>query len=374
MAYDNFGRWVPSEDIDWTQNTADLTATLAESGLDWRDEGKYAFKTDEWGELSGSQRIGILQAYDAWYDEGNQEDLEDEAWGLDIQREITYNSTWTAQEAFHALAGGTGTKVWKEGNVHDLQNPYKYSQKDRRTVVGRKTDASGKEWTQFIERQYPMDWKQYTNDNLYRATIDELLEKDYMMFMGEGADFDNATQVRAANKEVQSWIDEAYQKAHDLGEDETWAQNEFEKEVELQKANARIHNVRYPEGQNTRGFQHNQQVDIRKYQPWNKFDPETGTRTSINPKTGEIRDTFKHKSVAEPTRMSIVGDKLQQNVEEGVFYSNTMGSQDAITDSLKQKPDELVPPRLTIRKVNVRKPANVDASWKMKGDLKGPAV
>ena len=72
--------------------------------------------------------------------------------------------------------------------------------------------------------------------------------------------------------------------------------------------------------------------------------------------------------------MSIVGDKLQQNVEEGVFYSNTMGSQDAITDSLKQKPDELVPPRLTIRKVNVRKPANVDASWKMKGDLKGPAV
>ena len=374
MAYDDRGRWVPSEDINWSQNTQDLTATLTESGLDWREEGKYAFRTDAWGQMSESQRLDTLQAYDSWYDQGGQQDLEDEAWGLDIERGLTYNDTWDAQTAFHELTGGTSERKWLRGSQDDIQNPYNYRDKNRHTVVGTRTDDSGQEWTQIIEREHPMDWKHYTNDDLYRATIDELLENDYMMFMGEGADFDNATQVREATKEIQSWVDEAYQKAHDLGKDDTWAQNELDKEVAGQIANARVHNVRYPEGRNTRGFQHNQQVDIRKYQPWNKFDPETGTRTSINPKTGEIRDTFKHKSVTEPTRMTLVGDRLQQNVEEGVFYSNTMGSQDAITDSLKQKPDELVPPRLTIRKVNVRKPANVDASWKMKGDLKGPAV
>ena len=374
MAYDDRGRWVPSEDINWSQNTQDLTATLTESGLDWREEGKYAFRTDAWGQMSESQRLDTLQAYDSWYDQGGQQDLEDEAWGLDIERGLTYNDTWDAQTAFHELTGGTSERKWLRGSQDDIQNPYNYRDKNRHTVVGTRTDDSGQEWTQIIEREHPMDWKHYTNDDLYRATIDELLENDYMMFMGEGADFDNATQVREATKEIQSWVDEAYQKAHDLGKDDTWAQNELDKEVAGQIANARVHNVRYPEGRNTRGFQHNQQVDIRKYQPWNKFDPETGTRTSINPKTGEIRDTFKHKSVTEPTRMTLVGDRLQQNVEEGVFYSNTMGSQDAITDSLKQKPDELVPPRLTIRKVNVRKPANVDASWKMKGDLKGQAV
>ena len=75
MAYDIQGRWVPSEDITWdlsTENRDALRLELAETGLDWRHEGKYAFRTDAWGQMSESQRLDTLQVYDAWYDSGFQ--------------------------------------------------------------------------------------------------------------------------------------------------------------------------------------------------------------------------------------------------------------------------------------------------------------
>ena len=371
MAYDDKGRWVPSEDIDWSQDRQDLRMELTQAGLDWRHEGKYAFRTDAWGQMSESQRLDTLQAYDSWYDEGGQLDLNDEAWGLDIERGLTYNNTWDAQTAFHQLTGGWGRHVEVKMTKDSLVNPYKYKDKLRHTIVGTRTDEHGHEYTTYIEREHPMDWKNYTNDELYRATIDELLEKDYMMFMGEGADFDNATQVRAATKEIKSWVNEAYDKAAELGKDGAWAEAEWEKEKALQIQRARIHNVRYPEGRNTRGFQHNQQVQIRKYQPWNKFDPETGTRTKVNPVTGEVRDTFKHKLVPQPTRMTIVGDKLEQNLDEGIFYSSTAGLEQEITDSMFRKPPDIPKPtNLSIRKVTPERGENIPANWKMKGDVK----
>jgi len=371
MAYDTKGRWVPDEDIDWTQDRQDLRMELTEAGLDWRDEGKYAFRTDAWGQMSESQRLDTLQVYDSWYDKGGQLALEDEAWGLDIERGVTYNNTWDAQTAFHNLTGGDAKHVWLKGSQDDIQNPYNYRDKVRDTVVGTREDEKGQKWTQVIQREFPMDWKNYTNDELYRATIDELLENDYMMFMGEGADFDNATQVRAASKEIQSWVNESYTKAIELGKDGAWAESNLQKEIELQKARAKVHNVRYPEGRNTRGFLHNQQVQIRKYQPWNKFDPETGTRTTLNPLTGEVRDSFKHKQAPEPTRMTIVGNKLDQNVDEGIFYSPTMGLQQEITDSMIGKPPDIPKPtNLSIRRVTPGRGENIPTEWQLKGKTK----
>ena len=414
MAYDERGRWIPSEDINWSQDRQALREQLTETGLDWRHEGRYAFRTNDWGELSESQRLGVLQAYDSWYDTdvNRNINLADEDWGLDIERNISYNmdQAWSAQNFFHQMTGGNFKEITigkdlekkivtkdRHGNVINIQygskgeggvqvgggskettgwdwsaisNPYKYKDKVRHTVVGEKVDAAGDTWTQIIKREHPMDWKNYTNDELYRATIDELLENDYMMFMGPGSDFDNATQVRAATKEIKSWVNEAYIKAHELGKDGAWAEAEWESKKALQIQQARVHNVRYPEGKNTRGFLHNQQVAIRKYQPWNKFDPETGTRTKVNPVTGEVRDTFKHKLVPEPTRMTIVGDKLNQNLDEGVFYSPTMGLEKEITDSMLAKPPDIPKPNLSIRGVTPERPANIDSGWKLKGDTK----
>jgi hypothetical protein len=416
MAYDERGRWIPSEDIDWSltepDDLANLRTELTKSGLDWRHEGKYAFRTNDWGELSESQRLGVLQAYDHWYDTDVDRNinLADEDWGLDIERNVSYNmdEAWSAQNFFHQMTGGNFQEITigkdirktivtkdRHGNVIDIQygdkgegrvgiagdkhsyewghltNPYKYSEKVRGTFLGEVRTADGEHIsTTYQVRENPMDWKAYTNDELYRATMDELLEKDYMMFMGPGSDFDNARQVRAASKEIQSWVDKHYKKAHEEGRDGASAEAEWEKDRALQIARAKVHNVRYPEGKNTRGYQHNQQVQIRKYQPWNKFDPETGTRTKINPVTGEIRDTFKHKLVPQPTRMTIVGDKLEQNLDEGIFYSPTFGSEQEITDSMLREPSDIPKPNLSIRKVTPERPANVDAGWKLKGDVK----
>ena len=38
-----------------------------------------------------------------------------------------------------------------------------------------------------------------------------------------------------------------------------------------------------------------------------------------------------------------------------------------ITKNLAQTPPPISKPSLTIRKVTVKKPANIDASWKLKG-------
>ena len=347
MGFDIRGRWVPSEDINWSQDRQDLRMELTASGLDWRHEGKYAFRTDAWGQMTESQRLDTLQVYDSWYDEGGQQDLNDEKWGLDIERSITYNDTWDAQTAFHQLTGG---------ELKQMKLPWS------RGVVS--------------VREYPMDWKHYSNDELYRATIDELMEdpKMYNMFMGPGDDFNNATQVREANKEIKSWVDDAYSKAVELGKDGQWAENELKAEVDLQVARGKLTNARYPEGRKAGGAVggplYNQQVAIRRYSPWNTFDPETGTRTKTNPITGEIRDTFKHKLVPEPTRMTIVGNKLDQNRDEGIFYSSTLGMEQEITDSMLGKPPDIPKPNLSIRKVTPERGKNIPANWKLKGDVK----
>ena len=414
MAYDNKGRWVPSEDINWSQDTQALREQLTETGLDWRHEGRDAFRTTAWRELDEAERLSVLQTYDNWYDTNDfrEVNLADEDWGLDIERNVSYNmdQTWNAQNFFHQMTGGNFKEITigkdmrkrtvtkdAEGNVIDihygkkkgegkvgiagdkhsyewghLTNPYKYSDKVRGTFLGEVRGSDGELIsTTYQVRENPLDWKHYTNDDLYRATIDELLEKDYMMFMGPGSDFDNATQVRAATQEIQSWITEHYDKAREEGRDGASAEAEWVKDRELQIRRAKQHNVRYPEGRNTRGYQHNQQVAIRKYQPWNKFDPETGTRTTINTQTGEIRDTFKHKLVPEPTRMTIVGNKLDQNVDEGIFYSPTLGVEQQIKDSMMATPPPIPKPtNLSIRKVTPTRPANIPTNWKMKGDVK----
>ena len=113
---------------------------------------------------------------------------------------------------------------------------------------------------------------------------------------------------------------------------------------------------------------YNQQVAIRKYSPWNTF--KDGTRIKSNPITGEILDTFKHKLVPEPTRMTIVGNKLDQNRDEGIFYSSTLGMEQEITDSMLGKPPDIPKPNLSIRKVTPERGKNIPANWKLKGDVK----
>ena len=376
MAYDNKGRWVPSEDLTWTRTTEAqkqaLRTDLSKAGLDWRHAGKYAFRTDAWKGMTEGERFDVLQQYDTWYDKGGQLALQDEAWGLDIERGITYDTakTWSTQEKFHNLTGGNLVKVYTDKTPAEIIKAGidKYKNKERGEIIGQ-VQKDGKTQTLIHRRQYPMDWADYTHDELYRAAIDEVLEKDYDMFMGSGADYDNAKQVRAANKEIQSWVQKHYTKAAEEGKDGAWAEKEWEADKAKQIAQGKIHNQRYPEGRNTRGFQHNQQVMIRKYKPFQKFDEETGTMSRYHPLTGELRSETTYSAPPPPTRMTITGDKTKEDVDAGHYYSPTFGYEDEITDSMMQEPPDIAKPTLSIRKMTARLPDNIK-NWKQTGTVK----
>ncbi len=378
MAYDNKGRWVPSEDINWTRDTEDqrqaLRMELTRSGLDWRHQGKYAFRTDIWGGtdtmrgLTEEQRFEVLQQYDTWYDRGGQLALNDERWGLDIERGITYDqaSTWSTQEKFHNLTGGDIVTKTSDKSFGDLINPEKYRDK----VRGAKFVSEKDGVTTYQVREYPLDWADYTHDELYRAAIDEVLEDDYDMFMGPGADYDNAKQVRAASKEIQSWVNKHYKKAREEGRDGAWAEAEWQAYKAKQIAQGKLYNARYPEGRNTRGFQHNQQVMIRKYKPFQKFDEETGTMSRYHPITGELRSEVTYQAPPPPTRMTITGNKTEEDVDAGHYYSPTFGYEDKITDSMMAEPPDVAKPNISIRGLTPRKPDNI-SGWQETGKTKG---
>ena len=412
MAYDNKGRWVPDEDFNWNVTTDSekwaLRDELTQSGLDWRHAGKYAFRTDVWGAMTEDERFDVLEQYDTWYDKGGQLALNDEEWGLDIERGITYDDaeTWDTQARFHNLTGGNivrytvgknlrlkkeyerdGQVITEYGSVGgggvgikgdktgydwaSLTNPYKYSDKVRGTLISEERADDGSHIsTTYTVREYPLDWANYTHDELYRSAIDEVLEEDYDMFMGSGADFDNAKQVRAASKEIQSWVNEHYKKAHEEGKDGAWAEAEWEADKAKQMAHSRIYNARYPEGRNTRGFQHNQQVMIRKYKPFQKFDEETGTMSRYHPITGELRSEVTYQAPPPPTRMTITGNKTEENVDAGHYYSPTFGYEEQITDSMMAEPPDVAKPNISIRGLTARKPDNI-SGWQEFGRTEG---
>ena len=184
------------------------------------------------------------------------------------------------------------------------------------------------------------------------------------MFMGPGSDFDTAKQVRAATKELQSWADEGYTKAD-------W---------DLQVQRGQIHNKRYPEGKNTRGFLYNQQVQIRKYKQFQKFDEETGTVSRYHPLTGELREEHTYQAPAPPVRMTITGDRTLEDVDAGKYFSPTLGYEQKITDSLADEPDPIDKPTLSIRKLGplddegqgkARLPDNIKG-WRENAGAEGP--
>ena len=382
MAYDSKGRWVPSADITWKRDTEaekqSLRMKLTSTGLDWRHQGKYAFRTDHWGQLSEEERFSIIQYYDDQYDSGALADemASGEDWGLDIQRaNIQYNNNWGAMEFFNAMTGGQFSYEWREGTQHEHMNPSELRYREPRQAVGTEVRADGKTYTKYVTREYPLDWKYYTTDDLYRATIDEILTDPKYNYVtpeleGSGADIEHASQVRAMNKEIKSWVDAAYQVPGTTGAE---AEARYQAEKNLQIERGKITNARWGVSQSVKHDDHasgpdrNQALQIKKYQPWNKFDPETGTRTKINRLTGEVLDTFVHKQPPEPTRMTVVGNKDAVNVDEGIFYSSTINTEQDIKDNLMAKPADIGKPSITIRKVTPKKPTNIPSNWAMKG-------
>ena len=427
MAYEN-GRWIPSEDINWKRDTEAekqaLRLDLQSTGLNWWDHGSDAFRTDIWGDLNEEQRFQVLEQYETAYDT-DPSLVHDMNWGIDLERGLSYNQethditrdkqefktekgtythvkgktiegdTWDALAAFNAMTGGKTVYNPYQGEYDDeadkiFTGEVKVGDKPRKDweahtspdyVRHRKFGTLLKEHTnddgdvvgvQWQNRDHAMDWSDYSEDPLYRAAIDELMEDHPTMFIGSGDDFTTAKQVRAASKEIQSWVQEVWDR-YEPGTDAQVIDDAVKAELELQMKRGEITNRRYPYGRNTRGFEYNQAVAIKKYKPWNEFDPDSGTVTKINPVTGEIRDSYQVEAAPPPVRFTVTDNTDEVNHEKGIYYSRTKGLQQKITDSMHPKPPAIPKPTsLTIRTVAndqglVKRPANIPTEWRVGG-------
>ena len=442
MPYEN-GRWVPREEINWKRDTEEekqtLRLRLQETGLNWWDHGRQAFWTNIWGDLDEEQKFQVLEQYDTAFD-NDPSIVHDLNWGLDLERGLSYNKStheiarrtqtirtehdtwthvkgskdvgdikgnqWDALEAFRAMTGGDVIYNRYQGEInqdkegyfeHDISggkrdwesqsNAHKVRERKFGTLVHERTnedgDITGIRWK---NRDHEMDWSAYSDDPLYRAAIDELMEDHPTMFVGPGDDFTTGQQVRAASVEIQSWIQEVWDR-FEPGKDyserdkdgnvirstETVIDDAVKAELELQKKRGAITNKRYPYGEETRGFLYNQAVAIRKYKPWNEFDPDSGTVTKLNPITGEIRDSYKVEPAPPPVRFTVTDNLDEVDHEKGIYYSRTKGLQQKITDSMHPKPPAIPKPTsLTIRTVTnkdglVKRPANIPTEWRVGG-------
>ena len=428
MAYKN-GRWVPSEDINWKRDTEAekqaLRHRLQDTGLNWWDHGRDAFRTDIWGDLNEEQKFQVLEQYDTAYDT-DPNIVHDMNWGIDLERGLSYNQStheiarrtqtirtehdkwdhvkgskdvgdikgnqWDALEAFRAMTGGDVVYNRYQGEINqDSEGYFKYDVKGGRrdwdahvhagtvrerkfgTLVHERTnedgDVTGVRWK---NRDHEMDWSQYSDDPLYRAAIDELMEDHPTMFVGSGDDFTTGQQVRAASAEIQSWVKEVWDR-FEPGTDYQVIDDAVKAELELQMKRGEITNKRYPYGRNTRGFLYNQALAIKKFKPWNEFDPDSGTVTKINPVTGEIRDSYQVEPAPPPVRFTVTDNLDEVDHEKGIYYSRTKGLQKKITDSMHPKPPAIPKPTsLTIRTVTnkdglVKRPANIPTEWRVGG-------
>ena len=57
-----------------------------------------------------------------------------------------------------------------------------------------------------------------------------------------------------------------------------------------------------------------------------------------------------------------------RNVDKGLAYFNpNAGKESAITSKIVDKPADITPPSLTIRKIDVKRPSNIDGNWNVRG-------
>ena len=426
MPYDNEGRWVPPSEAvagDWDdyddvlQVEQDILSLTGENepltgGIktptslgDYRwgesiDRLRNLYDTDAWKSLSSYERSEFMQMYQNAY-HGTED-------GQGWTDTFKYEAEW-----------GLGFK--RVGNS-DLDDDDDWSTIEKfRYMMGLKGDES------------KIDYAHYNNNNLYRATIDDLYKSGQFNELSDyRTNFTSARQLRAAKKIISQW-----------------SKPEEQSQIEWAEANAVPYNQEETDAQ----------TDFAKFNITRHFDPETNMTTYLNIrdnrelgiKLEEARQLGNYtqlKEPATPQNLNIIsgigptpqynsdGDQIvdqdavrvlyqrylgrdynnvqditdgttlasgkgiaqweldywvnsagtnnwgmkevedhirnsgeaAQNVDKGLAYFNpNAGKESAITSKIVDKPADITPPSLTIRKIDVKRPSNIDSNWNVRG-------
>lgn len=343
MPLDKYGRWYPDNDINWSKSTTEsdlnyrgrITSELNKSGVEWADGGYHAFnvglgksggENSTWTNLSEEQRWEVLQLYDQWYDVQDQETKDNDTWGMDLDRGITYNEkdNWDAHQTFADLMGLQQGK--NEASVLD-------------DIVG------GKE----------IDYNSYNSSGMYRGVVDDVMEKHENLFgnpLFENVhnDIDNTTEIRAINNVVREW-----QLEKGLNSDE------FHTHLASQVKEGALRNTPDSDREN---WERNRDARIDNWDnPWYTFDPATGTAQHKDILTGEVLDEYKYETPALPQPMQLTNDADAEDKQAGIYFSSTMGDEQRITDSLSPRPSEPNPPAQLNLKIKPYVPRDRSADY-----------
>ena len=379
MAYEN-GRWVPPseasawEDEDSLVNSLRLSGELGakEKLEDLFDSGKDNWESQDWETLNEQDRFKVLDLYRQDYESGGFAD----DWGIQFEREQGGNDLDfdgnTAQETYRMLLG--------DG--------------------------------------YDIDYAHYNNNLAYRSTVSRLGSEHG--FADMRTPFSTPRQIMAAKAQLElpgyDW-DEAWVKnnAMTYTDQEVEALEDFAKHNQTRHFDPKTNTTTYLNPQDNRSLS-TKLYEARAAGDYNQLK-EPGSPQFINVIAGEVpkaeytpegqrivtdndvrqiyqrylgRDynsseagkgieqseidywqksiadnnwdykTFENTIAASP-EAKISGDKGK------AYFNPNAGKEAEITGKLTAEPAPINPPDLTIRKVTVKQPDNIDSGWKVPG-------
>jgi len=380
MPYNN-GRWIPPDDWDESWDQSDLVNELRLAGdlgeretlADLFDVGKDSWEVqDNWErDLDERKRFEILDLYRQDIEAGRQFD---DSWGLEFERD--------------------DVDIDDDGGLSGAQELY-------RALMG---DG------------YDIDYAHYNNNLAYRSTVDKLGHE----FKDLRTAFTTPRQIRAAKAQLE-------QPGYDW--DESWVKNnampynneEIQQLEDFKKFNQTRHfdpetNVTtYLDAGDSRSLS-TKLYEARHAGNYKQLT-EPGAPQNLNIVAGsapteaynsegtrmiadgdvkamyqrylgrDITSTEKHTGIEQWevdyweqealnnnwTYDDVVGHikgsaEASQNIDRGkLFYNPNAGKEAEIRGKLTAEPAPLNPPNLTIRKVTVKRPDNIDSGWQVPG-------
>ena len=381
MAYDDRGRWIPPSEASAWENDDSLANALRLSGElgakerleDLFDSGKDKWESQDWERLSEQERFEVLDLYRQDYEAGRG--FEDD-WGLQFERE-------------------------QGGSDLDLENTS--AQEKYRMLMG---DG------------YDIDYAHYNNNLAYRSTVAKL-GSEYG-FEDMRSPFSTPRQIMAAKAQLEQpgydW-DEAWVKnnAMTYTDQEVEALEDFAKHNQTRHFDPKTNITTYLNPQDSRSLS-TKLYEARAAGDYTQLK-EPGSPQFINVIAGEVpkaeytpegqrivtdndvrqiyqrylgRDynsseagkgieqseiDYWQKSIADnnwdyKTFENTIANHpdAAEHVDKGKAYFNPNAGKEAeITGKLTAEPAPINPPDLTIRKVTVKQPDNIDSGWKVPG-------
>ena len=379
MGYDNRGRWIPPSEASAWEDQHSLADALRLRGdltdkemlQDLFDAGQDKWEKQDWeGELNEWQRFEILDLYRQDYEAGRgfQDD-----WGIQFERE----------------KGGRDLDLRE---MHSAQDRY-------RALLG---DG------------YDIDYAHYNRNLAYRSTVDKLGFKDLRV------DFSTPRQIMAAKAILEqpgyAW-DESWVKnnAMPYSDDEVAQLEDLKKFNQTRHFDPETNITTYLDAGDSRSLS-TKLYEARHAGNYKQLT-EPGAPQNLNIVAGsapkeaynsegtrvladgdvkamyqrylgrDITSTEKHTGIEQWevdyweqealnnnwTYDDVVGRikgsaEASQNIDRGkLFYNPNAGKEAEIRGKLTAEPAPLNPPNLTIRKVTVKRPDNIDSGWQVPG-------